>query len=245
MQNSEFRAVDFETFYDAYWQQQGDTFDQRRQSRLARHVRPGDQVLQVDCGPGVLAARLAAAGAHVVGTDLSAEAVRRAQTRGLAAYQVNLDRQPLPFADASFDVVVSDSQIEHRVDFERYLDECARVLRADGRLIMCVPNAAHWWVRWRLLQGHFPYVANTPTDWLHLRFFTLPDLRRLLAQRGVTIAQVDGSASLWVAGLYPGWLRRRPMARLYESLAGWRPTLFARDLIILAHKQAGQARERS
>ena len=68
--------MDFEAFYDAYWRQQGDQFDQRRQSLLTRYVRAGDHVLQVDCGPGVLAKRMMELGAHVVGTDLSAEAVR-------------------------------------------------------------------------------------------------------------------------------------------------------------------------
>ena len=228
--------MDFEAFYDAYWQQQGDQFDRRRQSLLTRYIQTGDRVLQVDCGPGVLAARMIDLGAQVVGVDLSAEAVHRAQTRGVSASQVNLDRQPLPFADGSFDVVVSDSQIEHRVDYERYLDECARVLRPGGRLVLCVPNTAHWRVRWWLLRGHFPYVEHTPTDWLHLRFFTLPDLRRLLQTRGLAIEQVSGSASLWVRGLYPAWLRSGPAARGYEALARSRPTLFARDLVLMARK---------
>lgn len=229
--------MDFEAFYDSYWQQQGDRFDHRRQGLLTRHIQPGDRVLQVDCGPGVLAERMSQLGAQVVGVDLSAEAVRRAQARGVDATQVNLDRQPLPFADASFDAVVSDSQIEHRVDFARYLDECARVLRPGGRLVLCVPNAAHWRVRWWLLRGHFPYVEHTPTDWLHLRFFALPDLRRLLAGRGLAIEQVGGSASLWVRGLYPDLLRRSALAgRGYETLTRLRPTLFGRDLVLLARK---------
>lgn len=228
--------MDFEAFYDSYWRQQGDTFDKRRQDLLVRHVRPGDRVLQVDCGPGVLAARLAELGARVVGTDLSNEALQRARQRGLVAYQVDLDRDPLPFEDASFDVVLSDSQIEHRVDSERYLDECVRVLRPGGRLLLCVPNTAHWRVRLWLLRGHFPILPHTPTDWLHLRFFTLPDLRRMLDRRGVRIEHVDGSASLWVPDLYPAWLRRGRPAHIYETLTHRRPSFFGRDLILLAVK---------
>lgn len=228
--------MNFAAFYDAYWQQQGDTFDRRRQARLTRHVHAGDHVLQVDCGPGVLAAQLMAMGAHVVGTDLSAEAVRRARSRGVAAQQLDLDEAALPFADDEFDVVLSDSQIEHRVDYAHYLDECVRVLRPDGWLVLCVPNTAHWRVRWWLLRGHFPYVEHTPTDWLHLRFFTLPDLRRLLRERGVRLEVVDGSSSLWVRGLYPDWLRRGLSAQLYEHLTSWWPTLFGRDLIVVGRK---------
>jgi methionine biosynthesis protein MetW len=230
--------MDFAAFYDSYWQRQGDTFDQRRQGRLARHVQPGDRVLQVDCGPGVLAARLVEQGAKVIGTDLSAEAVRRARSRGIAAQQLDLDEAPLPFSADQFDVVLSDSQIEHRVDYAHYLEECVRVLRPGGRLILCVPNTAHWRVRWWLLRGHFPYVEHTPTDWLHLRFFTLPDLRRLLAERNVRLEIVDGSSSLWVRGLYPDWLRRGLPARIYERLVPWRPTLFGRDLILVGRKVA-------
>lgn len=229
-------TMDFEAFYDSYWRQQGDTFDQRRQSLLVRYVQPGDRVLQVDCGPGVLAARLAGLGAQVVGTDLSNVALQRARARGITAFQVNLDRDPLPFGDASFDVVLSDSQIEHRVDSDRYLDECVRVLRPGGRLALCVPNTAHWRVRWWLLQGRFPTLANTPTDWLHLRFFTLPDLRHLLNQRGIGIEHVDGSASLWASNLYPSWLQRGRPAQLYEELTHRRPSFFGRDLILLGRK---------
>ena len=233
--------MDFEAFYDNYWQSQGDTFDARRQAMLVRHIRPDDTVLHVDCGPGVLSARLVEMGASVVGTDLSAEALRRAQARGIPVQQVNLDREPLPFADGSFSVVLSDSQIEHRVDFDHYLDESVRVLQPGGRLVMCVPNTAHWRVRWWLLRGRFPYVPNSPTDWLHLRFFTLPDLAGLLGSRGLALTDVAGYPSLWVRGLYPDWLGRGRPARVYELLTALRPTLFARDLMLLAVKRGAHA----
>ena len=233
--------MDFEAFYDNYWQSQGDTFDARRQAMLVRHIRPDDTVLHVDCGPGVLSARLVEMGASVVGTDLSAEALRRARARGVPVQQVNLDREPLPFADGSFSVVLSDSQIEHRVDFDHYLDESVRVLQPGGRLVMCVPNTAHWRVRWWLLRGRFPYVPNSPTDWLHLRFFTLPDLAGLLGSRGLALTDVAGYPSLWVRGLYPAWLGRGRPARVYALLTALRPTFFARDLMLVAVKRGAHA----
>jgi len=229
--------MDFVSFYDAYWRDKGDRVDRNRLELLARHIRPGERVLQVDCGPGWLPEMMIARGAQVVATDLSHVAVERARARGVDARQFDIDGGPLPFATDAFDVVVSDSQLEHRFDYEHALDEMTRVLRPGGRLILLLPNTAHWRVRLWLLRGRFPYVANTPTDPLHLRFFTLPDARALLARRGLTIEQADGSASLWVRGFYPAWLGRGLAARLYARLARRWPALFARDFILVARKR--------
>ncbi len=228
--------MDFVRFYDDYWEHKGDSVDRRRLELLAQRVKAGERVLQVDCGPGWLPEMLQQRGAHVIATDLSAVAVAKARARGVDARQLDIDAAALPFADGEFDVVVSDSQLEHRFDYEHALDEMARVLRPGGRLILLLPNIAHWRVRWWLLRGRFPYLPNTPTDWLHLRFFTLPDVRRQLAQRGLVVELTDGSASLWVKGLYPGWLRRGLFAAAYSRLARRWPALFARDFIVAARK---------
>jgi len=150
-------------FYDAYWRQADDTFDLERLDLLARRVGPGENVLEVDCGPGVLATMMQKRGARVTGTDLSIVAVQRAQAKGIPAQQVDVDVQALPYEDASFDTVVSNSMIEHRFFPERTLDECARVLKPGGKFILCLPNTAHWICRWWVLTGRFPYVKNSPT----------------------------------------------------------------------------------
>jgi methionine biosynthesis protein MetW len=229
--------MDFVRFYDLYWQDKGDKVDRQRLELLASHVAAGERVLQVDCGPGWLPEMLQARGARVVATDLSGVAVERARARGVDARQCDLDDGPLPFADAQFDVVVSDSQLEHRVDHEHALDEIVRVLRPGGRLILLLPNTAHWRVRLWLLAGRFPYASNTPTDPLHLRFFTLPETRELLAGRGLVVEKTDGSAGLWVAGLYPTFLRGGLVARAYTRLARRWPGFFARDFIVVARKR--------
>jgi len=228
--------MDFISFYDTYWRNKGDKVDRNRLQLLAQYVGPGEHVLQVDCGPGWLPEMMSARGAEVVATDLSPVAVARARGRGVDARQCDIDSEPLPFDDEAFDVVVSDSQLEHRFDYKHALDEMARVLRPGGRFILLLPNIAHWRVRLWLLSGRFPYIANTPTDPLHLRFFTLPDTRALLARRGITIEKVDGSASLWVPNFYPRCLQHGYGARLYTYLARRWPSLFARDFIIIARK---------
>ncbi len=228
--------MDFVRFYDAYWLSKGDRVDRDRLGLLAVHVHAGERVLQVDGGPGWLAEMMQARGASVVMTDLSAVAVERARARGVEARQWEIDAGPLPFDSGAFDVVVSDSQLEHRFDPDTALDEMVRVLRPGGRLILLLPNTAHWRVRWWLLRGRFPYLPNTPTDWLHLRFFTVSDTKAQLAARGLRVEHLDGSASLWVRGLYPAWLGRGLPAKVYRRLARRWPSFFARDFIIVARR---------
>jgi methionine biosynthesis protein MetW len=229
--------MDFVKYYDTYWQdKRDDAVDKKRLELLTAHVHPGESVLQVDGGPGWLAEMLCQAGASVIMTDLSNVAVERARRRGVDARQCEIDAGPLPFTDAQFDVVICDSQLEHRFDPDHALDEMARVLRPGGRMILLLPNTAHWRVRWWLLTGRFPTVPHSPTDWLHIRFFTLPDVRLLLQQRRIDIEKVDGSASLWVKGLYPFWLRRGAAAKTYTKLARRWPALFARDFIVVGRR---------
>lgn len=226
-------------FYDAYWRKADDTFDLERLNLIASRVSSGENVLEVDCGPGVLAKLMQQRGAKVTGTDLSIVAVERARAKGIEAYQVDIDTEPLPFADATFDTVVSNSMIEHRFFPERSFDECVRVLKPGGKFIVCLPNIAHWICRWWIITGRFPYVEDSPTDMLHLRFFTVSEVKKICRQRGLCVLEVDGSPSLWAKEFYPPLIRSRYLRRPYTWLAHHWPSLFARDFVIVCRREAG------
>lgn len=228
--------VELSEFYDSYWAARDDNVDQSRLDLLVALVRNGDRVLQVDSGPGMLAQRLRAKGAVVTATDLSLIAVERARQKGIDAQQVVLDDEPLPFPDDAFDCVVSDSAIEHLFFYRNALAECVRVLRPGGRFVLLLPNIGHWRFRLWLLAGRFPYIKDSPTDVTHLRFFTLYEGRRFCEKSGLRVRRTDGSAGLWTKGLYPPFLRRRVVRRIYARAARIWPSLFARDFILLCEK---------
>ena len=223
-------------YYDAYWRQADDTFDHDRLALLAKHIAAGDNVLEVDCGPGVLARILADRGATVQATDLSAVAVERTLAKGIPCTQVDIDTEPLPFGDGAFDLVVSNSAIEHRFFSERSFDECVRVLKPGGRFVVCLPNIGHLICRWWLLTGRFPYVENSPTDAMHLRFFTVREAKKLLAVRGLQVASSEGSASLWARDFYPPLWRKRRLRPIIEMLARRWPSVFGRDFVLVGLK---------
>jgi SAM-dependent methyltransferase len=108
------------------------------------------RVLEVGCGWGELAARVATElGADVEGVDLSPRMVELACGRGVEA-RVG-DVQALPFADESFDCAVAAWMLYHVPDLDRALSELARVLAPGGRLVAATNSLRHLEELWRLV----------------------------------------------------------------------------------------------
>jgi ubiquinone/menaquinone biosynthesis C-methylase UbiE len=99
----------------------------------------GQTVLDVACGIGYGTEILRESGATaVIGVDIEVAAI--ANGNGRQAMFANADACKLPFADQSFDVVVSFETIEHVKEPELLLREFARVLKRDGSCICSSPN---------------------------------------------------------------------------------------------------------
>jgi ubiquinone/menaquinone biosynthesis C-methylase UbiE len=108
---------------------------------------PEAEILEVGCGTGNLwhsnRDRIPS-GWRLTLTDLSGGMVEKARVRlgDIASYGV-ADVQELPFADASFDLVVANHMLFHVPDRERALDEIARVLRPAGAIVATTNGVDH------------------------------------------------------------------------------------------------------
>lgn len=92
----------------------------------------GRRVLDLACGSGRYALLMQEQGASlVVGSDLSAAMLARAPL----AHRVRADMLRLPFAAASFDVVVSGLAVGHAPSLDAWMAEAARVLAPGGQLV--------------------------------------------------------------------------------------------------------------
>jgi len=135
---------------------------------------PGRRVLDLGCRYGALT-RTYAQGNDVVGVDVDREALEEAAKLGIETHWADVD-EPLPFADASFDVVVAGELLEHVRDPQRLLVEATRVLRPGGTFVGSIPNAFRVKNRLRFLLGRKP--EDDPT---HLHMFSPSDVERLLS----------------------------------------------------------------
>jgi 2-polyprenyl-3-methyl-5-hydroxy-6-metoxy-1,4-benzoquinol methylase len=151
---------------------------------LLEGVAAGARVLDVGCGEGRFAADLAVAGASVVGIDVAAEPLRRAQASHpqLDLRLVDAER-PWELADASFDVVWAGEVIEHVADTAAWLSEIRRVLRSGGSLLLSTPAHGPLTLIGLALSrqafaGHFDPLGD------HLRYYSRDTLARLLGEFG-------------------------------------------------------------
>jgi SAM-dependent methyltransferase len=93
---------------------------------------PGERILDLGCGDGVLTLRIAAAGAAVVGVDAAPDMVAAARARGLDARVVA--GQQLAF-DREFDAVFSNAALHWMRPPEAVLAGVSRALRPGGRFV--------------------------------------------------------------------------------------------------------------
>lgn len=115
----------------------------RRHEVVYRHILPvvdGLDVLEAGCGEGYGAQILATRARSVCALDYDAYAIGHAHAvyPHIAVVRGNLVQ--LPYAEESFDVVVSLQTIEHLWDQPRFIAECLRVLRPHGRMVVSTPN---------------------------------------------------------------------------------------------------------
>ena len=157
-----------------------------------------ERALKTDCfdeatGRG-LADLLHAHAKTAVGIDLSLEVLRNASGHPRALLAAGCDIRRLPFADSSFDLVVSNSTLDHfetRVELEQGVGEIARVLRPGGQLLLTLDNPQNPIVALRNL---LPPAFRRATGLVPYRVgFTLGrrGVRKLLSRAGFAVTRED------------------------------------------------------
>jgi cyclopropane fatty-acyl-phospholipid synthase-like methyltransferase len=136
-----------EAFGDDIGQNSWLTSDEQDKFLKWLELSSGKTLLDVACGAGGPALRIAAiTGCSVVGIEVHEQAVTTARSlaveRGLAEraeFRSADANRPLPFSDASFDAITCIDAINHLSDRPRVVADWARLLKLGGRLLFTDP----------------------------------------------------------------------------------------------------------
>lgn len=138
--------------------------------------RKGETILDAGCGTGVFTLDILDAGASVVGLELSLPMLRRAgdKARGRPFRMVRGDMRELPFADNTFDKVLSVTAIEFIEKAARAVRELFRISRPGGRVVVATLNRLSPWAERRRAAG-----ASGHQLFRHARFRSPAEMQAL------------------------------------------------------------------
>jgi len=181
------------------------TLHQKLLREFGYALTPTSAILDFGCGDGVMVKAYRAAGLQAVGADVTLSG------ESPWLYQIPVPNYRLPFADATFDFVYSNSVLEHVEDLDAALAEIQRVLKPGGVSLHLFPPAAkpiephvhvplgglvrlRWWLNaWAFLgvRNRFQHgvswreTAARNYSYLHNKVFYRPkrEIRRLSTRR--------------------------------------------------------------
>ncbi len=136
---------------DSYW---------RVRDRFFELLPPPRTALEVGCGEGRVTRDLHARGYETTGLDAAPTLVRLAQEADTGGAYLVADAAALPFAEASFDVVVAYNSLMDFDDLPGAVREAARVLEPGGRLCASVTHPIADAGRFESREADAPFVIS-------------------------------------------------------------------------------------
>lgn len=234
--------------------------DKRREETLKSLKAVFDELGRIDfkdyldlgCGKGELTLLVAdiADADKCYGVDISQKSIEACRREGIEAHLCDLNKEELPFADGSFDLITAFEVIEHLVNTDNLISEAWRVLKEEKIFILTTPNLASWVNRLLLLFGFLPFhyrvspkrtcekrpLQSSSGRVAHVRLYTLKTLRKHIESYGFRIIKVSG--------IDMGYTTSNPLIRFFNWFLSKRKSL-AGGLLIVAKKPSQDQREKS
>ena len=174
----------------------------------------GAKILDAPCGDGEVSIELAKLGFEISAVDMGDELLPEARAALANRFCIADMTRPLPWPDASFDLILCVEGIEHLEDAFAFLREMHRLLKPSGILIVTTPNIISLRSRMRFFGSGFYNCDPRPLDesarhpMHHIGLRRFPELRYMLHTSGFQIAAVAATHT-------------KPISYVYSIFAPW------------------------
>lgn len=174
-------------------------------------------VLDVGCGAGNTGEALGEEGfEEIYGVEINPVAASEARPHYREVWVMDVEKDPLPTAEAFFDCIVYGDVLEHLRDPWTVLRRHRALLKDDGVIICSIPNIRYYKVLASLIfRGRWDYMDLGILDRTHLRFFTLKTIENMFRETGFTIERVIKKKR---CGPIMKWINRLVFDRLIDFL---------------------------
>lgn len=179
---------------------------------LRQFARADHKLLEIGCSNGNYAIdRAERLGINeVYGVDVGVKRLEQAKGKMLSVYECNIEKETLPFENDSFDILICNQVLEHLKEIHHVMNECHRVLRKDGLLLVSVPNLAALHNRLLLVVGKQPTTLQVMSE--HVRgfapgafiwFLTFNGFFKIISYRGSGFYPIPPPLSTFLSKLFP------------------------------------------
>lgn len=200
---------------------------------LINQVKPNSKVLDVGCAGGYLGENLVSEKkCEVWGIEPDTKNYDEALKKGYKIiFNKKFEEAAIDIKNEKFDFILIGDVLEHLEQPEKVMELLPGLLNDDGRLIVSLPNVAHYSVRFGLLFGHWDMVETGILDRTHLHFFTLKSAEDMLrnGKWDIELMRPRGDLERWFRKIGLEWIGKK-------ILFLW-PQLFAIQFIFVAGKK--------
>jgi len=198
---------------------------------ILSEVAHGSKVLDVGCAAGYLGAFLnEQKSCQVWGIEPDVNSWAQAQGAGYRAV-INLPIEQAATDDKlqgqKFDCIILADVLEHTVHPEQILQALTPLLATKGKMIISLPNIAHYSIRWALLHGRWAMTESGILDRTHLHFYNYAAAVALLRGQGFAINKLRPRGDL------ERWFRKLGLESVGRAILFWFPNFWAAQFIFV------------
>lgn len=206
-------------------------------SRSLESLKP-NTILDLGCSQGEFAAYLKSLmSVSICGVDYIEHEGVRARVDSFYLGDLN-NGIPFNVMNEKFDALIIADVLEHLVDPYVLLENLKQVMGANSEVFVSLPNVGHWYPRFTIFLGRFPYSERGIFDRTHVRFLTRSTAVELCLFSGLEIKKISSTITPWEL-IVKNLFISRFLTRLESLFSKILPRMFSYQFVIqMGHNES-------